>query len=97
MLALPLGRWIATFLVNQSQAKIRAKAILFTSPAHVTSQILSQSEGEGFDQAAKELNKIYYPPVASVTLAYPNEAFKVMLLSDVCIPRSSVPFFLSLH
>ncbi len=75
------NEWIATFLVNKSQTKIRAKAILFTSPAHVTSQILSQSEGEGFDQAAKELNKIYYPPVASVTLAYPNEAFKVMFQS----------------
>lgn len=49
-----------------------------TSPAYVTSKIFGGEEG--LVPEASGLDEINYPPVASVTVAYPNDAFKVLLL-----------------
>jgi hypothetical protein len=70
---------------------IRSKVLLLTSPAYVTSRVLSTStpptsnanSATTSDSAvlpeAQSLENINYPAVASVTLAYPNTAFKVRL------------------
>jgi hypothetical protein len=55
--------------------QISSKALLLCSPAYVTSEILLSD----ILPAAWELKSINYPPVASVTLAYPNSAFKASL------------------
>ncbi len=64
---------VLTFLRQQ----IASKSILLTSPAYATAEILRKSDPT-FLPEYQELAKIYYPPVASVTTAYPNSAFKVM-------------------
>jgi hypothetical protein len=43
--------------------------------AYVTAPIVGGIEG--VLPEASNLDNIYYPPVASVTIAYPNDAFKV--------------------
>jgi oxygen-dependent protoporphyrinogen oxidase len=70
------GSWVATFKRGASGAtkKIRAKAVVMTAPSHVTAPMIS-GDGGPLPEAA-ELDDIYYPPVASVTISYPNEAFK---------------------
>lgn len=55
---------------------IRSKALVITSPAYVTADIVASGKDAVIPEA-KELRDVYYPPVASVTIAYPNDAFKV--------------------
>eukprot|EP01040_Poterioochromonas_malhamensis_P000778 gene778-829_t len=70
------NQWIATFETKDGQKKqIASKSILLTSPAYATAEILRKSDPT-FLPEYQELAKIYYPPVASVTTAYPNSAFK---------------------
>lgn len=72
------GSWLSTFKTSSGALKkIKSKALLLTAPAYVTAPLLSGKDGsEGVLPEASELDKIRYPPVASVTVAYPNEAFK---------------------
>ena len=55
---------------------VRSKALVMTSPSLVTAELLGSKE-HGVLPAAAELARINCPPVASVTVAYPNSAFKV--------------------
>jgi hypothetical protein len=57
---------------------VRSKALVVTSPSLVTAEVLGNKEHGVLPQAA-ELARINCPPVASVTVAYPNSAFKVRL------------------
>lgn len=67
--------WLSVFETSAGKTKqVRSKALVLTSPAYVTSGIMG---GSGVLPAAEELSNVNYPPVASVTVAYPNEAFKV--------------------
>lgn len=67
--------WVSVFETSPGKTKqVRSKALILTSPAYVTSGIMG---GGGVLPAAEELSNVNYPPVASVTVAYPNEAFKV--------------------
>jgi predicted NAD/FAD-dependent oxidoreductase len=69
------GGWISTFSTPSGQELVHSKALLITAPAHITAAIVSPVL-----PAALELTDINYPAVASVTLAYPNDAFKVRLI-----------------
>lgn len=55
--------------------------MLLTVPAYTAADVLSKSRngGAGVVPEAELLNKIKYPAVASVTLAYPTNAFKVTI------------------
>ncbi len=79
------NEWISTFQTKSGVKKIRSTAVLMTSPAYVTAEIL----GLNTIPEAKELENIVYPPVASVTIAYPNEVFKEPLVGfGNLIPRA---------
>jgi predicted NAD/FAD-dependent oxidoreductase len=51
--------------------------VYLTTPGHVTAKLLGGGEAPLLPDAAAALANISYPPVASVTLAYPSDAFKV--------------------
>lgn len=70
------SNWLSTFSTDfNSVVTIRSKSLVITSPGYVTGPIVGD-ETSGVVPEAKELSDIYYPPVASVTIAYPNDAFK---------------------
>jgi len=67
--------WVSVFETSSGKTKqVRSKALILTSPAYVTSGIMSEG---GVLPAAEELSNVNYPLVASVTVAYPNDSFKV--------------------
>ncbi|KAJ1428611.1 hypothetical protein B484DRAFT_413292 [Ochromonadaceae sp. CCMP2298] len=66
--------WLSTFDTATGKKTIRSKALILTAPGYVTSEIVGGPNG--VVPEAKELGDVRYPPVASVTIAYPNDAFK---------------------
>jgi oxygen-dependent protoporphyrinogen oxidase len=79
--------YVSTFDTGKGSKKvIKSKALIVTAPSHVCCDI----EGiKDLVPEAAELAKVYYPPVASVTVAYPNEAFKKPLVGfGHLIPRA---------
>lgn len=60
-----------------SEQTVRSKALVVTSPSLVTAEVLGNKEHGVLPEAA-ELARINCPPVASVTVAYPDSAFKVL-------------------
>ena len=65
---------MSTFETPEGIKKFRSKSLLLTAPGYVTAKITGGANG--VIPVSEELDKIDYPPVASVTIAYPNEAFK---------------------
>ena len=91
--------WRCTFETPSGSKVLNAKALLMTAPGYVTSKLVGDA---GVVPAAKALAEVDYPPVASVTVAYPNSAFKDGLVHQVkgfghLIPRCapSSPLYLS--
>jgi oxygen-dependent protoporphyrinogen oxidase len=68
------GRWISTFETPEGTKTLRSKSLLLTAPGHVTCRIIGGIGG--VVPSSSKLDDINYPPVASVTIAYPNSAFK---------------------
>jgi len=68
--------WISTFETGKTKKTIKSKTLVLTAPAWAVAPIVGGSNG--VLPEAKALEKVYYPPVASVTVAYPNDAFKVI-------------------
>ena len=81
------GAWLAKFETKDKQIKsIEAKALLLTAPSYATAEVVGGPDG--VNPSASRLKDVYYPPVASVTIAYPNEAFKKPLVGfGHLIPR----------
>ncbi len=65
------GAWLATFDTPDGETVVRARALVSTAPAHAVADVLAPVMPE-----AARLKEVYYPPVASVTVAYPKSAFK---------------------
>ncbi len=65
------GMFVVTMQQNGKKVQVEAKSVCVTSPTRVTAQIAA-----GLIPAAARLSEVYSPPVASVTIAYPKEAFK---------------------
>ena len=79
--------WLAYFDTPSGTKSVKARAVILTAPGHVTGPLVGGEKG--ILPAASLLEKINYPPVASVTLAYPNEAFKEKLVGfGHLIPRA---------
>jgi len=63
--------YVTSFTTPEGAKKVRSRTVAVTAPAHATSTLLGEMMPE-----AKALDNIYYPTVASVTLAYPKDALK---------------------
>jgi len=72
--------WECTFDTPRGAKVVRTKALLLTAPGYVTSALLGDA---GVVPAVSRLAEVDYPPVASVTIAYPNSAFKDGLVHEV--------------
>lgn len=82
--ALDDGRYRASYETPEGPRSVVSKAVAITTPARAASSIL-----QGIAPGAKAFEDIYYPPVWSVTLAYPKNEFKEPLRGfGNLIPRS---------
>ncbi|CAM9814729.1 unnamed protein product, partial [Ectocarpus sp. 12 AP-2014] len=70
------GGYLLAFDTPKGPKRLQAKVAVCTAPAHR----LASVEGlRDIVPEAARLDEVYYPPVASVTLAYPKSSFKVDL------------------
>lgn len=67
----PNGMFVAVFDTEQGKRTIKARSVSLTSPTRVTTNVARKLVPE-----VEELDKVYSPPVASVTLAYKKSSFK---------------------
>ncbi len=78
------GRYVATYDTPDGVTQVVAKSVALTTPARATANILADIAPN-----ARELDKIPYPCVWSVTLAYPKTEFAKPLSGfGNLIPRS---------
>ncbi len=68
------GRWVSSFETPDGLKTLRSKSLLLTAPGYVTAKITGGADG--IVPVSEKLDNINYPPVASVTIAYPDSAFK---------------------
>eukprot|EP00183_Erythrolobus_madagascarensis_P006534 CAMPEP_0185843612 /NCGR_PEP_ID=MMETSP1354-20130828/38_1 /TAXON_ID=708628 /ORGANISM="Erythrolobus madagascarensis, Strain CCMP3276" /LENGTH=539 /DNA_ID=CAMNT_0028543131 /DNA_START=38 /DNA_END=1657 /DNA_ORIENTATION=- len=68
--------YTVTLVHAGSPVTVKAKHVALTTPARATASIL---RGLVSDSVLDRVAEVYYPEVVSVTLAYPNEAFKTPL------------------
>eukprot|EP00596_Hydrurales_sp_CCMP1899_P002047 CAMPEP_0119033874 /NCGR_PEP_ID=MMETSP1177-20130426/944_1 /TAXON_ID=2985 /ORGANISM="Ochromonas sp, Strain CCMP1899" /LENGTH=487 /DNA_ID=CAMNT_0006990967 /DNA_START=352 /DNA_END=1815 /DNA_ORIENTATION=- len=66
--------WISTFDTPQGVQIFHSKSVIMTAPGYVAAKLVGGEDGVLPEASA--LGDVYYPPVASVTIAYPNSAFK---------------------
>ena len=79
--------YVSTFETpNGGKETVKSKTVVLTAPSYVTSKIIGGQTG--ILPEVEALDEVYYPPVASVTIAYPNEAFTKPLVGfGHLIPR----------
>eukprot|EP00741_Cyanophora_paradoxa_P021764 tig00000241_g21007.t1 len=79
------GSYVAEFETPEGRRMVEARSIVISSPAYITSELVRPLHPD----AADALAEIYYPPVAAVSLGYPEEAARVPLRGfGNLIPRS---------
>ena len=65
--------WLAEFQTPRGTKTYKASTLLITAPSWVVAPIVGGKDG--VLPEAEALKNVYYPPVASVTVSYPNSAF----------------------
>eukprot|EP01031_Cornospumella_fuschlensis_P034842 gene34842-42194_t len=68
------GTYTCLFRTAKGEKQIRTRALLLTAPAHVATEVLAASPTLA-SPSFTPLSQVVYPPVYSVTLAYPTSAF----------------------
>ncbi|XP_010556673.1 PREDICTED: protoporphyrinogen oxidase 1, chloroplastic isoform X2 [Tarenaya hassleriana] len=72
------GGYILTYETPEGLVSVQTKSVVMTVPSHVASSLLRPLSGS----AADALSKFYYPPVAAVSVSYPEEAIRTECLID---------------
>jgi len=85
------GKFQLTYETPEGEKKIKAKSVVFTQPAYVVADTVRDIA----PKAAKAFEQFYYPPVASVTVAYKRDAFK--LDGRSALPEGGLTGFGQLH
>lgn len=75
----------------EGRRTVIAKCLLLTAPAYVTAEIVKDMA----PAASTALNKFYYPPVASVTVSYKKDSFR--LDGTSALPEGGLTGFGQLH
>jgi len=85
------GGYECTYDTPDGEQKVTTKCLLLTAPAYVTADIVKGMA----PAAAAALNKFYYPPVASVTISYKKDSFR--LDGTSALPEGGLTGFGQLH
>ncbi|XP_057964880.1 protoporphyrinogen oxidase 1, chloroplastic [Malania oleifera] len=72
------GGYNLTYETPEGLISLQSKSVIMTVPSHVASRLLRPLSGP----AADALSKFYYPPVAVVSISYPEEAIRRECLID---------------
>lgn len=72
------GGYLLTYETPEGVVSLRSRSIVMTVPSYVASNILRPLSVA----AADALSSFYYPPVAAVTISYPQEAIRDERLVD---------------
>ena len=85
------GGYECVYDTPEGQQTVITKCLLLTAPAYVTAEIVKAMS----PTAADALNKFYYPPVASVTVSYKKDSFR--LDGTSALPEGGLTGFGQLH
>lgn len=78
ILKLVNGRYSLTYETPEGLVSLQSRSVVMTIPSHVASSLLRTLSAK----AADALSKLYYPPVAAVSISYPKEAIRPKCLID---------------
>lgn len=85
------GTFTLVYSTPQGQTTIEATTVVMTAPAYVAAAVVKEMA----PAAAAALEKFYYPPVASVTVSYPSNSFRLDGAS--ALPNGNLTGFGQLH
>lgn len=72
------GGYTLTYETPDGLVTLQSRTVVMTVPSHIASGLLRPIS----DAAAEALSKLYYPPVAAVSVSYPQEAVRTECLID---------------
>ncbi|KFK30747.1 hypothetical protein AALP_AA6G021700 [Arabis alpina] len=72
------GGYNLTYETPDGVVSVQSKSVVMTVPSHVASSLLRPLS----ESAANALSKLYYPPVAAVSISYPKESIRTECLID---------------
>ena len=85
------GGYECAYDTPEGPQTVRTKCLLLTAPAYVAAEMVKDMA----PAAATALNKFYYPPVASVTISYKKDSFR--LDGTSALPEGGLTGFGQLH
>ncbi|KAJ6334557.1 hypothetical protein OIU78_011437 [Salix suchowensis] len=78
IIKLDSGGYSLTYDTPEGLVSLLSKSVVFTIPSHIASTLLHPLSAT----AADALSKLFYPPVAAVSVSYPKEAIRPECLID---------------